>query len=247
LDQIQWARQDWDPPKIEIASFRKDGTVATGLDAVEIALIIGIPYKRIISVIISKLVEQGFLEEISEEPLRVRRIEHDNASAVLNEYELMVYEAAKDGEIDETEIENIIQRLTDNVRQKTWDCDIEATRKYYADKMSELLKKENADPAQAADNSYTGDDYIYAWPYWYYFHSGLVYHRQRDRHERYERSVPVNPGRLSFNSALDPDTGAFACHSACHSACHDACHSACHSHAILRVTQPAIRLVTLLV
>jgi len=95
LDQIQWARQDWDPPKIEIASFRKDGTVATGLDAVEIALIIGIPYKRIISVIISKLVEQGFLEEISEEPLRVRRIEHDNASAVLNEYELMVYEAAK--------------------------------------------------------------------------------------------------------------------------------------------------------
>jgi len=42
----------------------------------------------------------------------VRRIEHDNASAVLNEYELMVYEAAKDGEIDETEIENIIQRLT---------------------------------------------------------------------------------------------------------------------------------------
>jgi len=68
LDQIQWARQDWDPPKIEIASFRKDGTVATGLDAVEIALIIGIPYKRIISVIISKLVEQGFLEEISEEP-----------------------------------------------------------------------------------------------------------------------------------------------------------------------------------
>jgi len=30
------------------------------------------------------------------------------------------------------------------------------------------LKKENADPAQAADNSYTGDDYIYAWPYWYY-------------------------------------------------------------------------------
>jgi len=104
--------------KIEIASFRKDGTVATGLDAVEIALIIGIPYKRIISVIISKLVEQGFLEEISEEPLRVRRIEHDNASAVLNEYELMVYEAAKDGEIDETEIENIIQRLTDNVRQR---------------------------------------------------------------------------------------------------------------------------------
>jgi len=55
LDQIQWARQDWDPPKIEIASFRKDGTVATGLDAVEIALIIGIPYKRIISVIISNL------------------------------------------------------------------------------------------------------------------------------------------------------------------------------------------------
>jgi len=177
----------------------------------------------------------------------VRRIEHDNASAVLNEYELMVYEAAKDGEIDETEIENIIQRLTDNVRQKTWDCDIEATRKYYADKMSELLKKENADPAQAADNSYTGDDYIYAWPYWYYFHSGLVYHRQRDRHERYERSVPVNPGRLSFNSALDPTQALLR--AILRVTRHVMMRAIRHviRHAILRVTQPAIRLVTLLV
>jgi len=65
LDQIQWARQDWDPPKIEIASFRKDGTVATGLDAVEIALIIGIPIRGLFRLLFQNLLEQGFLEEIS--------------------------------------------------------------------------------------------------------------------------------------------------------------------------------------
>jgi len=55
LDQIQWARQDWDPPKIEIASFRKDGTVATGLDAVEIALIIGFPIRGLFRLLFQNL------------------------------------------------------------------------------------------------------------------------------------------------------------------------------------------------
>lgn len=63
LSQIQWARYDWEPPKLEIASFRKDGTIATGLNAIEIALVIGVPYNQILSIILSKLVDQGFLRK----------------------------------------------------------------------------------------------------------------------------------------------------------------------------------------
>ena len=73
LDQVQWARTDWEPPKIEIASFRKEGLIADNLDEFEAALFMGVPYKTILSVILSKLVAQGYLEELSSDPLRVRR------------------------------------------------------------------------------------------------------------------------------------------------------------------------------
>lgn len=128
----------------------------------------------------------------------MRRIEHEDPSSVLNEYELMMYEAARDGEIDEKEIEGILQKLVDNVQQKTWDCDMEATRKYYSDMMSEISKSQNIDPEQEEDNLYTEDDYIQTWPYWYYYHSGIAYNRHRNYYNRYERSVPVNPDNLSF-------------------------------------------------
>ena len=184
LDEIQWARDDWEPPKLEIASFRKDGTVAEGLDAVEIALLIGIPYKRILSVILSKLIDQGFLEEISRDPLRVRRIDHPDPSSVLNEYELMMYEAARDGEFEEREIEGVLQRLVDNVQNKTWDCDIEATRKYYNDKIAEALKNKNIDLNRENQEVYSDEYYEDSWPYWYYYRSGINRHRYRDYYNR---------------------------------------------------------------
>ena len=73
-EEIKWAREDWVPPKLELASFRKDGFVVEDLDEVEAAVLIGIPYNNILSMILYKLIDKGYLEEISTDPLRVRQV-----------------------------------------------------------------------------------------------------------------------------------------------------------------------------
>ena len=150
LDEILWARDDWEPPKLEIASFRKDGSIADQLNAVEVAFLTGVPYKKILSAMLSKLIKLGFVEEISKNPLVVGRIEHLDTSS-LNEYELMMYEAARGGEFSEKEIEEILQKLVDNVKEKTWDCDVEATRKFYKDKIEEAKKSTESEKSTGAE------------------------------------------------------------------------------------------------
>ena len=127
---IQWARSDWAPPTLEVASFRKDGFVAEDLDDVEAAVLIGIPYNTILTVILYKLIEKGYLEEISTEPLRVRQIKGQDLTG-FPQYEKLMYAAAADEEFSEQELETILKWLVDTVRAKTWNCDIEATKEYY--------------------------------------------------------------------------------------------------------------------
>lgn len=227
LDEIQWARTDWEPPTLEIASFRKDGTIAENLDDIEVALFLGTPYKTILSAILSKLVAQGFIEEISQNPLKVRRTAHNRSSSELGVYERMMYDAADDGEFSGKEIENILKKLVDNVQQKTWDSDIEATKKYYEEKLSKEYKEQNPNSVDEGQ-VYEEDGYAKLWPHWYFYHSGGMYDSYTDNFDRYDKTdwkdiENVKP-RPDFGSKVDK----FACHSACHDACHSACHSACH-------------------
>lgn len=140
MDQVQWARTDWEPPEIEIASFRKDGHVADNLDEYEAAFFMGVPYKTILAAILAKLVAKGYLEEISADPPKVRRIEGKPLSE-LNKYERMVYDAAEDGEFSAHEIDKILQLLVSNVKEKTYDCDLDATRKYYQKSFPTVFSK----------------------------------------------------------------------------------------------------------
>jgi hypothetical protein len=229
LDEVQWARTDWEPPKLEIASFRKDGTVASDLDEIEVALFLGTPYKTILSAILSKLIALGYLEEVSPDPLRVRRIALDKPLTDLNEYERLMYDASADGEFSAKEIEEILQKLVDNVQKKTWDCDVNATRKYYEDKMTETYKQQTEDPKNEAKKRYSEGQYASYWPYWYFFLYNTTDDSYRNDFSRYEASMPANPDNITFNSIMSSKKGQFACHSACHDACHSACHDACHS------------------
>lgn len=229
LDQVQWARTDWESPKLEIASFRKDGTVASDLDEIEVALFLGTPYKTILSAILSKLITLGYLEEVSPDPLRVRRVALDKPLTDLNDYERLMYDASADGEFSAKEIEEILQKLVDNVQKKTWDCDVNATRKYYEDKMAETYKQQKEDPKNETKNMYSEGQYASYWPYWYFFLYNTTDDIYRNDFNRYEASMPANPDNITFNSIMDSKKGQFACHSACHDACHSACHDACHS------------------
>ncbi len=235
LDKVNWARTDWEPPKMEIASFRKDGTVAEDLDPIEVALFVGTPYKTILSAILSKLVAQGYLEEVSQDPLKVRRIDHNKSLDELSNYERLMYDASEDGEFSGKEIELILQKLVDNVQKKTWDCDIKATRKYYEDKFSETLKEQNSNH-ENKDGVYKDrykdryeEGHLNYWPYWYFYYSGITDDQYSNSYNRYEESMPAAPDNKTFGSILDSESDKFACHSACHDACHSACHDACHS------------------
>jgi len=227
MEEIKWARTDWEPPVLELASFRKDGTIADNLDEIEVALFIGTPYKTILAAILSKLVEQGYLEEISREPLKVRRNEHNKSLSDLSVYERMMYDAVDDGEFSGKEIENILQKLVDNVKQKTWDCDLEATKKYYLDKMSRV-NEEQSRGSENKEKIYQDDSNYDYWYYWYFYINDMDFRHRRNNFNRYKEVIPFNSGDGISDSIIDSNSGKFACHSACHDACHAACHSACH-------------------
>lgn len=227
LDQVQWARTDWEPPTLEIASFRKDGTIAENLDDIEVALFLGTPYKTILSAILSKLVAQGYLEEISQNPIKVRRTDYNKPSSDLSVYERMMYDAADDGEFSGKEIENILKKLVDNVQQKTWDCDIEATKKYYEEKLSKGFREQNPNSVNEGQ-VYEEGSYMGYWPFWYFYHSGVERDRYRNNFDRYEKNTWADIDNVKVNPDFGSKVDKFACHSACHDACHSACHSACH-------------------
>ncbi|MBW1769837.1 MAG: hypothetical protein JRJ17_01480, partial [Deltaproteobacteria bacterium] len=42
LDMVKWVREDWEPPKIELASFRKKGKIAKDLNPIEAGVFIGV-------------------------------------------------------------------------------------------------------------------------------------------------------------------------------------------------------------
>lgn len=225
LEEVNWARTDWEPPKLEIASFRKDGKVAEDLDPIEVALFMGTSYKTILSAILSKLVAQGFLEEVSKDPIKVRRVDHNKSLSELSNYERMMYDAAVDGEFSGKEIEQILQKLVDNVQSKTWDCDIEATKKYYRNKFSEAMNNEN--PTKVDNAQVHQEGYARYWPYWYFYYSGVDYDNYS--YDRYEEPISKKTDKKDFGSNWGKEADKFACHSACHDACHSACHDACHS------------------
>ena len=171
---VQWARDDWVPPKLEVASFRKDGAVATDLDEAEAGLFIGIPYKTILSVIMYKLFAEGFLEEVSATPLRVKQIKDKDLSS-LTEYEKLMYYAAEDGEFNERELESILKRLVDSVRAKTWNCDIDATKEYYKKQYEDAYNAETNDEKRYYGRYYD-HHYMNHWIYWYVYNNGIHGH-----------------------------------------------------------------------
>ena len=96
LDQVQWVREDWEPPKIELATFRKPGKIAKDLDPIEAGMYIGVPYKQIFSTILSQLVKKNCIEVINRDPLKVEVVTPLPVPySDLSPYEQKLYKAAK--------------------------------------------------------------------------------------------------------------------------------------------------------
>ncbi|MDH5742693.1 MAG: DUF2207 domain-containing protein, partial [Candidatus Aminicenantes bacterium] len=137
LDEVKWVREDWEPPKIELASFRKPGKIAKDLDPIEAGVFIGVPYKQIFSTILSQLVKRNCIEVVNRDPLRVEVVKPMPIPySDLEPYEQKMYRAAKDdGQFSEQELNELLKAVVYNIQQKAWDCDIEATKNYYHDEI----------------------------------------------------------------------------------------------------------------
>jgi len=169
LDEVKWVREDWEPPKIELASFRKKGKIAEDLDPIEAGLFIGVPYKQIFSTILSQLVKQNCLSVLSRDPLMVEVTQPLPIPwSDLGIYEQKMYRAAKDdGQFSEQELNTLLKGVVYNIKQKAWDCDVEATKDYYHDRIGETFSEVSDEPHGQQERQRWRDDPVNSW--WYFY------------------------------------------------------------------------------
>ncbi len=179
VDDVKWMRSDWEPPQLELASFRKDGKIARDLDPIEAAVFIGVPYKQIFSTVLAQLITRKMLNLVTKDPLFVEVPQQlPTPIANLGTYERMMFQAAQDdGKFDENELTELMQAMVNNTQQKTWDCDIEATRKYWNDQIAQAFIDEEPTSEDDRRRSRHGSN---GW--WWYYHHHYGYHRHYDRH-----------------------------------------------------------------
>ena len=224
LNQIQWGREDWTPPIIEVSSFRKDGKIAE-LDIYEACILCGVPFPKVLSAIVTRLETLGTIRVTNVNPFKSEVLQ---ATRLTNPYEESVYTLlTSSGTLSEKQIEEIFRALCANLQKKTWDSDVEATKAHYAEMVEQVIPQQapQSEPTGVNAMSDAGGGHRYSYNDYYW-----------DRYPGYYAASFLMPrtdiNDPQFNAANANINACFthsACHDACHSACHDACHSACHS------------------
>lgn len=224
IDDVSWAKVDWTPPQIELSTFRKPGKVCMDLTPVEVGFFLEIPYRRILSVMLQRLLQAGFLEVIRDEPLLVKVLErHPRDLAKLEDYEhAMVKAAADDGAFSKRELEELLDLVVEGIQKKSWDCDIEATKAHWREQIGPVWEQRARDgheaPEQDAERRYI--ERHHGWYHWYYWQHGYHDYDASLRPDRFARAIDVGVDHVSYEAFLSDAVPTNVCHSACHSACH---------------------------
>ncbi|RMF83075.1 MAG: hypothetical protein D6744_05385, partial [Planctomycetota bacterium] len=174
LEALQWERDDWVVPQIELKSFRHNGKVAK-LNVIEAGYLCEIPLKSLVALMLLEMERRGILDILSKEPIRVRV--HDQLPSDLTPYhQLLLDSFGADGALDPGLPERLVRVITGGIQEKAWDCDLQATRAHYE---KEFAKQARA-AKRRAERFWLGEDptYDHRWHYYYpYYHSHL-HHRQ---------------------------------------------------------------------
>jgi len=152
LDNIRWDNLSWTPPKLVLSNFRKQGKICKDLTNIEAAFYLGLPLKRIFSGMLASMESEGFLAIESKDPLRVRTIKTPDSNQ-LDDYERLFYGClSDDGAFSQYELEHLMNTAIRSIQAKAWDADINATKKYYIDRMQAAIdadgkgeKRKNSD------------------------------------------------------------------------------------------------------
>ena len=239
IPDISWENESWEPPKIQIAAFRRFNKIAS-LNIIEVMTLLGFPVRNLLAAIVATLMQKGIVKKT---PGNENRLELEGSQAAAdNPYEKIVMTGIScDNCISDNTAAFLFYEIADRLQTKMWDCDIEASRLHYENELKILLSEDGTadEPTTCASKAFPEDsffkhrrNYLRIWA----INSGAtsngsppangfetIYNQLANTFSEI-RGIPK--GALTSHAAV-----ADACHTACyvHTACHDACHSACHS------------------
>ncbi|MBQ8036081.1 MAG: hypothetical protein IJ268_03725, partial [Proteobacteria bacterium] len=222
----------WEAPELQVGSFGQKGKVAKDLHPIEVGLLLGLELSQIIGIMTQALGDQNKLIVRSLEPITafiqpdaaLEPIEHDFVE-IFNEI----------GNIDEQKLQEFIEKVIAGLQEKTWDCDLEATRKYYLavmyhnpdepqkDKLEFKVVEDKyyADP-YAARPSDLYDDYYWRNRYYWRHYNGYYrdqYHYNHGLSNRFAGGyTEFLRSSACFHGCFEQPNLESVCHSACHSA-----------------------------
>lgn len=236
------AEELWEEPELQVGGFGKKDKVLKNLHPIEVGLLLGLEIQQIIGIMVQSLGDQKKLIIRSLEPIKAYPASDVSLEPIEQKFVEIFDEL---GNIDETKLQDFLEGVIAGIQEKSWDCDLDATRKYYMALMYYNPDEPEVDKLQfkvIEDRDYTNlyapcpagfDDYYWRNRYYWRHYNGYYTHNYH-----YNHGLPAqySVGYAAFMQSTTCFHGCFTqpnlenvCHSACHSACHDACHSACHS------------------
>ena len=231
----------WEAPELEVGAFGVQGKVAQNLHPVEVGLLLGMEISQIIGILVQALGDQQKLVVRSLEPICAYPAAGSHFDDDIEREFVEIFDET--GNIVTEKLNAFLEGVISRLQEKSWDCDMEATRRYYMGLMYDNPTESNREHLQY---KYVDDRYIssptrpddcddYYWQHRYYWRHYNGYYTNR---YHYHHGLPstYQMGYTEFLRSTSCFHGCFTqpnlenvCHSACHSACHDACHDACHS------------------
>lgn len=233
LDEI------WEAPQLQVGSYNTRNKIAKSLHPIEVGLLLGLSLEQIVGMFVQAIADQGKVVIKSLEPITIIP---DSDEHELDDIERRFLTCFDDiGVLDNAKLQEFIEHVITNFKDRTWDCDIDATRQYYLEMMYE--NPQETDPTKMKFKSIDdkvvslqkGDEARYYASYHYYWiHCNRYYTNEYHYHHGLSETFarPLNDyvaSQACFSGCFTQPNLDNVCHSACHNACHDACHSACHS------------------
>ena len=175
---VLWERDDWEPPRLRVSSYRVPGKVAE-LEHLEALTVLGTPFRVLLAMVLDRLGSRDRLaRDHRDGALRLARSGESPGDD--EPYQAFVWERLEPElrPVPTDLAQDLGELLVGTVQRKAWDADLDATRRHYRRHFATPFPEDTSLPAEAEPRE-TGLYY----PWW-------VLHHHRDG-----RSAPRRPGR----------------------------------------------------
>lgn len=171
---VLWERDDWEPPRLRVSSYRVPGKLAE-LEHLEALTLLGTPFRVLLAMVLDRLESRG----------RLRRDRRDGALRLARSgdsptdeepYQAFVWERLEPelGPVPPDLAKDLGELLVGTVQRKAWDADLDASRRHYRRHFATLFPHDTSLPSERRrwDEAAPEEAGLY-YPYW-------VLHHHRD-------------------------------------------------------------------